>query len=75
MEVEDGPEHEEGKVGSLASDEVGDRSPQEPSSHIKDAQDTYKAHGRGGTDLSLKQILNHGRCLFQDADAGCYVDE
>ena len=71
--VEDSSGDEEDHVGGLASDEVGDAGPEEASEHVEKAEDTDEAGSGDGGDVAVKEILNHGRGLFEDADAGGHV--
>ncbi len=69
-EVEDGADGEEAEVGGFAADEVGDGGPEEAAGHVEDAEQADEADGGGGADRAFEEVLNHGRGLLEDADAG-----
>ena len=51
--VQHDAEHEEGVVGRLAADAVGQRGPEEPSADVEQRQQAGEAGGDGGDRLRL----------------------
>jgi len=73
-EVEDSAKNEEDHVGRLATDEVGERGPDEAATHIEEREEADEASGSKDGDLTAEEVLEHGSGGLEDADASGDVE-
>lgn len=68
--IENCSQREEDHVSGLAADEVGGAGPEKSSGHIEEAENPDEPASGDSRDMPMKEVLNHRRGLFEDADAG-----
>src|SRR5437899_3044758 len=68
-------EHHVDKIGVLASDEVEQRGPAEPSADVEQAHQADETRGGDRGDLSREHLLAHRRGLAEHADPSRGVAE